>query len=281
MGRLLCCTDHKKQTPHCTWLTIGGNKPDYPWDAGTTTVNITTSKLLSNSTISTPGVMFIMADIKNFYLSMPLDHYVYMHLPLSIIPTQLLEQYKLHELATDGWVKTEVQKGMYGLKQAGKLANTLLTKCLIPHWYYPCQYTPGLSKHTWLPITFVIVVDDFSLKFTRTVHATHLYKHYSIGTRSQLNEVASISMVWPSTGTITCTCDISMPTYIHKALTKCQHPLWPVHNTLPTNTYQLNMDKLHKKPSLTLLIPIPHRTSNISRMLWAHFSTMFMLLTPH
>ena len=33
--------------------------------------------------------------------------------------------------------------------------------------------------------------------------------------------------------------------------------LWPDHNTLLTNTYQLNMDKLHKKPSLTFSPPYP------------------------
>ena len=55
---------------------------------------------------------------------------------------------------------------------------------------------------------------------------------------------------------------------------------WPDHNTLPKNTYQLNMDKLHKKPS-TLPTPLPYRISNTSRMSWTHYSMMPVLSTPH
>ena len=95
-GQIVMSYRPQKADPHCTQFTVGGNKLGYPWDASTTNTDVTTSKLLFNSTISTPGAKFITANKKKFYLGMPLDEYI--HLPLFIIPTQILEQYKLCDL---------------------------------------------------------------------------------------------------------------------------------------------------------------------------------------
>jgi hypothetical protein len=40
-------------------------------------------------------------------------------------------------LVSDGHVYIEVQKGMYGLPQAGILANQLLARRLATHGYHP------------------------------------------------------------------------------------------------------------------------------------------------
>eukprot|EP00957_Ditylum_brightwellii_P183843 14003764-Ditylum_brightwellii.AAC.1 len=61
----------------------------------------------------------------------------------------------------DGWVYIEIKRGMYGLSQAGILANKLLTTQLVEHGYYPVQHTPGVWWHKWRPVTFALVVDDF------------------------------------------------------------------------------------------------------------------------
>lgn len=65
---------------------------------------------------------------------------------------------------------------MYGLPQAGKIANDLLTERLREHGYHKCQFTQGLWKHVWRPITFTLVVDDFGIKFLGEAHANHLKK---------------------------------------------------------------------------------------------------------
>ena len=65
-------------------------------------------------------------------------------------------------------------KSMYGLKQARKLAHKLLTKCLDPYGYFPCQFTPSLWQHKWQPTTFFLVVDDFGIKYVGNNHANHL-----------------------------------------------------------------------------------------------------------
>jgi hypothetical protein len=67
-------------------------------------------------------------DVKNFYLNTPLDQPEYMQLPLALIPEEIIEQYNLRELAYKGIVFIEINRGMYGLPQAGMLANKLLAK---------------------------------------------------------------------------------------------------------------------------------------------------------
>jgi hypothetical protein len=63
---------------------------------------------------------------------------------------------------------------MYGLPQAGILANKRLAKKLGKDGYYQCRHTPGLWRHTTRPITFALVVDDFAVKYVGHEHAQHL-----------------------------------------------------------------------------------------------------------
>ena len=63
---------------------------------------------------------------------------------------------------------------IYGLPQAGKLANEFLRKKLAPHGYYEVKHTPGLWKYITRPIQFTLVVDDFGVKYTRKKDAEHL-----------------------------------------------------------------------------------------------------------
>jgi hypothetical protein len=52
---------------------------------------------------------------------------------------KLIKKYNLNALAVDGWVYIEIRKDMYGLKQAGLLANQLLQTRLAPFGYYPAR----------------------------------------------------------------------------------------------------------------------------------------------
>jgi hypothetical protein len=84
---------------------------------------------------------------------------------LSSFPEGIVQKYHLNALAVDGWVYIEIRKGMYGLKQAGLLANQLLQTRLTPFGYYPARHTPGLWLHHTRPISFTLVVDDFAVKY--------------------------------------------------------------------------------------------------------------------
>ena len=66
------------------------------------------------------------ADIANFYLNDPMDRYDYMKLPLDINPEEIIQQYNLRNFQHKGFVYMEIQKGMYGLPQAGIIANDKL-----------------------------------------------------------------------------------------------------------------------------------------------------------
>jgi hypothetical protein len=68
----------QKEDPHCVPMTVGGNLINYPFELTTRTTDMVSSKLLWNSTISTPGVCFAGADIKNMYLETLLNRYEYM-----------------------------------------------------------------------------------------------------------------------------------------------------------------------------------------------------------
>jgi hypothetical protein len=71
-------------------------------------------------------------------------------------------------------VYIEIRKGMYGLKQAGLLANQLLQTRLAPFGYYPARHTPGLWLHKTRPISFSLVGDDFAVKYVGKQHADDL-----------------------------------------------------------------------------------------------------------
>jgi hypothetical protein len=116
----------------------------------------------------------MMMDIKNYFLGTPLPTFEYMRLPISILPLEIIEKYQLTRLAVNGWVYLEIRKGMYGLKQAGILANKLLQKRLKPFGYHPARHTPGLWLHTTKPNAFSLVVDDFAVKYVTEADAHHL-----------------------------------------------------------------------------------------------------------
>ncbi len=60
-----------------------------------------------------------------------MKRYEYMHIKITDIPLEIIEEYKMHEIVTDdGYVYCEICKGMYGLPQAGIIAQELLQEHL-------------------------------------------------------------------------------------------------------------------------------------------------------
>ena len=148
-GLITCLIRPEKiEEPNRTRLVAGGDRVHYPFDAGTPTADLLTVKLLINSIISTPGARFFTMDIKNFYLCTPMERYEYMRLKLSDMPDDVIAHYKLRDIATpDGYVYCEIRQGMYGLPQAGIIAQELLAKRLKEHGYSQSETTPGLWTH--------------------------------------------------------------------------------------------------------------------------------------
>jgi hypothetical protein len=132
--------DHKEEK-ELTRLTFGGDQIEYPGEKSTRTAGLTTAKILINSVISTLGAKFLVIDINNFYLNTPLGRFKYMVINFSSLPQEMIDKYDFIRLAQDGKVYIEIQKGMYGLPQAGILANELLQSNLAKDGYRPTPHT--------------------------------------------------------------------------------------------------------------------------------------------
>ena len=129
-SRVVCEVRPTKSDPNRTRITIGGNTIGYLGDTGTKTGSIEVVKGVINSVCSQPKAKFLTADIDNFYLNTPLDRPEYVRIKIDVIPQEFIEEYNLMAYVHNGWVYFEITKGIYGLKQAGKLANDLLTERL-------------------------------------------------------------------------------------------------------------------------------------------------------
>ena len=68
----------QKEDPNRVRITAGGNLIKYPGELTTRTADLTTSKILWNSVISTDDARFEALDVGNFYLETPLERYEYM-----------------------------------------------------------------------------------------------------------------------------------------------------------------------------------------------------------
>ena len=232
-ARTVCEHRPQKTEQDRTRITVGGNLINYPGDVSTRTADLTTTKILLNAVVSDDNSEFMTMDIRNYYLGTPLPRYEYMRFRLEMIPMEIRIQYNLDAIAVNGWVYVEIRKGMYGLPQAGILANQLLKTRLAPHGYYECKHTPGLWRHKWRPITFVLVVDDFGVKYKGREHALHLAaalkEHYDITTDWTGSLFIGISLKWDYTRR---TVQLSMPNYINKMLQRYQHskPTTPEHS---------------------------------------------------
>ena len=105
-----------------------------------------------------------------------MGRYKYMKIPVNIIPDTIMKQYNLAPLVHNGYVYVEIRKGMYGLPQAGRLANDELVKHLDSHGYVQDEHTHALFTHRTRPISFCLTVDDFGIKYVGKQHAKHLIK---------------------------------------------------------------------------------------------------------
>ena len=101
--------------------------------------------------------------LKDFYLNTPMDRPEYMQMKMvSELPLKFVELYNLNKLADhNGTIYVKVQKGMYGLLQAGILVHQLLEERLNEYGYEQSKICLGLWKPISQPISFTLCVDNF------------------------------------------------------------------------------------------------------------------------
>jgi hypothetical protein len=156
-----------------------------------------------------------------------------MKMPIALFSTDIIEHYRLNEKVLGGYIYMEIQKGMYGLPQAGVLANKLLKERPAQHGYFEQPYTPGLWKHVSCPVWFNLCVDDFGTKYIGKENLQHLYNALQTETYKIVEDLegdlyCGITLKWNYAKHHV---DLAMANYVMKQLTKYGHvaPLKPQH----------------------------------------------------
>ena len=186
-------------------------------------------------------------DISNFYLMAPMDRYEYVQMSLDDFPEEIIEEYKLREMATkDGVVIAECRKCVYGLPQAGILANRYLEKRLNEYGYYQSNHTNGLWSHKSQPIQFALCVDDFGVKYVNEEDIAHLKQAltatnpetgkpmFEITVDDEGESFCGLHMDWDYEKREV---HVSIPGYVETALKRFKHekPDKPQHQPYPHN----------------------------------------------
>ena len=154
-------------------------------------------------------------------------------MPMKLMPDKIIDKYNPKRFEHGGWVYIKIVKGMYGLPQAGKIANELLQKRLRMYGYHPVSFTPGLWTHLWRPVKFTLVVDDFGVKFNGLEHANHLKttleRWYDITVDWEGSKYVGINLKWDYNKR---TLDTSVPGYVESKLKQFNHkpPKKPQHS---------------------------------------------------
>ena len=145
-------------------------------------------------------------------------------MPINEIPREFINMYDLTPKVKNGYVYTEIQRGMYDLPQVGILANKFLKERLSYHDYFELSHIPGLHCQKPGPIQFTLVVDDFWIKYAGNEHADHLVgilkEFYNLEEDWKGSLYYGITLDWHyNKGYL----DISIPTYVHKQVTTYKH----------------------------------------------------------
>jgi hypothetical protein len=120
----------------------------------------------------------------------------------------------------------EICRGMYGLPQAGILANKLLKTRLARHEYFEVPHTPGLWKHISRPVWFNLCIDDFGIKYIGDDNLKHLFASLQTETYDIVEDwkgdlYCGITLNWNyAQGYV----DIDMSKYVRQQLVRYAHP---------------------------------------------------------
>jgi hypothetical protein len=184
-----------------------------------------TIKLHLNSVIYTKNARSCTIDPKDFYLNTPMGRLEFMHMKLSDLPPKFVNLYDLEQMANNnGIIFVKIQKGMYGLPQAGILAQNLLKKWQNLHGYHKSKITLHLLEHNWQPISSTFCVNNFSIKYVGWEYADHLAKILNKYCKCSINleetRYLGMNMDWDYDGRRV---HVSMLNYVSEALMPFQH----------------------------------------------------------
>lgn len=234
--------------------TAGGNKINYDGPTSAQTAAMEVFKLFLHSVIS-EHKFWMTIDIKDYYLNTPLSRSEYIRIPLKLIPDDIIASYSLTPYISNNSILFEIKKGMYGLPQAGLLAQQQLIPHLAKHGYHQTS-TPCLFRHDSNGTDFTLVVDDFGIKYSNKAGAQHL-----IDTLSALYE---IKVDWTGAkyigfhiqfDTVNHSVALTMPGYIAKVLQRFA-PTLTASAASPAVCQQPHYGKATQAPTIDTTAPL-------------------------
>ena len=86
--------------------------------------------------VSTALEKYMCIDINSFDLSATLEYFNYMNIPIALFQQWIIKQYELEKHVFNGFLHLELRQAVWGLPQAGILANKRLKQKLAPFRYH-------------------------------------------------------------------------------------------------------------------------------------------------
>ena len=130
---------------------LGGDKPDYAFDAGSPTSSMLETKILVDSVISDAkeGAWFMICDLKCFFLCTTMDMSEFMQILYKYFLEDIIICYNIEDKFSRSFFSVRIKWGIYGLKQTAILAydqlvNTWrlmgITQSLVPMQNFPTKH---------------------------------------------------------------------------------------------------------------------------------------------
>jgi len=156
--------------------TVGGDRISCPFDVGTNTAALPTVNALFHACVS-ENAHFATIDIKDFYLGAELPSPESIRVFLDHTPPPLLDELGIAPFiqyqSSRPFCFFDLSKTVPGLPQSGHFSQLELLELLQSHGYSQTS-TPMLFRHSHLPISFTLVVDDFGIKYDSPSDLDHL-----------------------------------------------------------------------------------------------------------
>ncbi len=150
--------------------TAGGDRLSVSCLVSTAVASNQLVNCIFNATVSEDAYFGTSVDLTDFYLGTPNPNPPYLKVFLDQYPPEVLSSLHLSPFTkTNRWTGRpyclfRADKTLYGLKEAGKLSNERLVH-LLARWGFVETSTPCLFRHPNRSIAFVLVVDDFGIKY--------------------------------------------------------------------------------------------------------------------
>jgi hypothetical protein len=157
----------------CVRGTVGGDRTNFTGPVTARTASLEVVRAMLNSVLA-DDAEFMAADITDYYLNTPLERPEYMRMSRKQVSDTIIAEYGYEQYFVNDMLYFQINKGMYGLPQAGLLAQNRLIAHIAEHGYTQSDTVLCLFRHATNGVTFVLVVDDFGIKFRNAADRDHL-----------------------------------------------------------------------------------------------------------